>query len=309
MLKCSAAGLVALVALVAVAAEPAKEQGKGKVVVYDVNDLLYKKGVQNGYDKIDDLVKLLVTTVEPKSWTHAGNGNRLVVLGETKLEVTASKDVHQQIEDVLTMARRQMDVVVDVRVELFEVERAYFEKEIKPEVAKQPEVKRGRLPVGEELLAELREKALDSKTGTTRLAPGRDGVVLSRRAAFTYRPTEKTVAVGYHGVVLKAGVGVSPDRRFVRLKLTQQITELVEVTQETVVDPQGQETTREAPNLTERSTAVNFEVGDGGWVLVPVEYTRPGDKEKKTVLLALVQPRISIGEEEREKLRQLNEKK
>jgi hypothetical protein len=308
MRKCSFVALIALAALVAVAAEPAKDE-KTKTVVYDVNDLLYKKGVQNGYDKIDDIVKLLLTTVEPKSWKQSGDGNRLVVLGETKLEVTASKDVHQQIEDVLTTARRQMDVVVDVRGELFEVERAYFEKEIKPELAKQPEVKRGRLPVGEELLAELREKALDSKTNTTRLAPGRDGVVLSRRAAFTYRPTEKTVAVGYHGVVLKAGVGVSPDRRFVRLKLTQQITELVEVTQETVEDPQGQETTREAPNLNERSTAVNVEVGDGGWVLVPVEYARPGDREKKTVFLALVHPRIVIAEEEREKLRQLNEKK
>jgi hypothetical protein len=309
MRKYSFVVLVALCAFVAVAAEPprADEKDKPKTVVYDVNDLLYRKGVQNGYDTIDDLVKVLLTEVEPKSWTHTGDGNRLVVLGETKLEITAGRKVHEQIEDVLTAARGRMDLVVDVRGQLVEVERAYFGKAIKPRLAEQPEGKRGRLALDDKLLAEVREKALDStKEQTTRLRPGGEGAFLSRRTAFTYRPTEKTVGVGYQGVVLKAGVSVSPDRRFVRLRLTQQVTEFVEINKETRMDPEGREYTREVPNLVERATTLNETVGDGAWLLVPVESARPGDKEKKTVLLALVHPRLVIAEEEREKLRQLN---
>jgi hypothetical protein len=309
MHKCSFVALTALVAFAAAAAEPAKDEVKRKTIVYDVNDLLHRKGAHNGYDKIDDLVNLIVSGVETRLWKADGSDNRLVVLSATKLEITARKETHEQIEEILKMARRQMDLVVDLHGELIEVERAYYEKVIQPKLAKEPEGKRDRLLIDDELLGELRKKAVSARKNAVLVAPGQEDAVLTQREAFSYFPTEDTVGVGYHGAVLKAVVGVSADRRFVRLKLTRQIAELVEITQETATDAQGRQVTRESPNLNERAATLNVEVGDGLWVLTPVEYRRPGDKDKKTVRLALVQPTIIIGEELREKLRQLNASK
>src|SRR5262249_8822506 len=213
MHKCSFVALMALVAFAAAAAEPAKDEAKLKTVVYDVNDLLHRKGAHNGYDKIDDLVQLIVSEVETRLWKADGSDNRLVVLSATKLEVTARKEAHEQVENILKMARREMDLVVDLHGELIEVERAYFEKVIQPKLAKEPEGKRDRLVIDDdELLGELRKKAVSARKNQVLVAPGREDAVLTQREAFSYFPTEDTVGVGDHGVVLKAFVGVSWDR-------------------------------------------------------------------------------------------------
>ena len=60
---------VALLACLLAAEPPAKDE-KPKTVVYDVDNLLYKHGVQSGLDKIDDLVNIIVKTVEPTKWNE-----------------------------------------------------------------------------------------------------------------------------------------------------------------------------------------------------------------------------------------------
>jgi hypothetical protein len=261
--------------------------------------------VQAGFDKIDELVEIIMKTVEPKAWEQSGNA--LKVLSEKKLEITGTKLLHEQIADLLEALRRQYDLIVNVHGELIEVERALFEKEIQPKLAKQPEGKRDWLVVHEndDTAAEIRKKALTTKTNDTRIADGKNDLFLSQRTAFTYQTAAKKKGIGYHGVTLGTGIRVTADRRFLRLALTQTVTELVEINSIQLPTKPGEEPpTVETPNLHETKTTVTVEVDDGLCVVLPVAYTRPGNTEKKTVLLTLVQPKIIIGDEEREKLRQ-----
>ena len=227
------------------------------------------------------------------------------MLNEKKLEITASKAAHDQITDLLEALRRQYDLAVNIHGELIEIDRAYFEKQIKPKLAKEPEGKRDRLLLDQGAAAAIHKKAVEAKTNDRRIGNGKSALYLSQRTAFTYQDKGKKVSVGYHGVVLRISVQVSADRRFIRMNLTQSVTELIEINKIQLPAKPGEEPiTVETPNLRKTETTVTAEIDDGLWVLLPLSYTRRGDTAKKTVLLALVQPTIYIGEEEREKLRQ-----
>ena len=65
-------------------AEP-KEQTVTKS--YDVADLLHREG-KTGFDSADEITRLIIETVNPKSWQLNGDtANRLFVVNGTRLEI------------------------------------------------------------------------------------------------------------------------------------------------------------------------------------------------------------------------------
>src|SRR5205085_2532871 len=106
------------------------------------------------------------------------------------------------------------------------------------------------------------------------------------------------------GVSFRARVAVSADRRFVRLRMTEEVRELLEVGKKKVIDPAtGDEATVEVPSFADASRTATVEVGDGEQIVVPVQMRLPAAQKKGRMLVLLVQPVIRIEEEEREKKR------
>src|SRR5262249_12373831 len=176
-----AALVVALAALAGWAAppKPAPAGNKPYTVAYDVADLLRKPG-HTGYARIEDVIKLVVTPVGPEAWTKDGDSTLEEVSG-TKLHVTTDAGRHKEIEELLAVARRRMDVRVDIKSELFEVERKVYEKGFKEKL------KDGQAAVVEEkLVEELRTRGARVKDATASAADGETMTLLSLRRAFTY---------------------------------------------------------------------------------------------------------------------------
>lgn len=295
------AALAGLTALRAPAAPPkaAPAGNKPYTAVYDVADLLRKPG-HTGYARVEDLIKLIVTSVDPEGWNKDGDSTLEEVNG-TKLHVTTGAARHKEIEELLDAARRRMDLRVDVKSELFEVERKVYEKEFKEKL------KDGQAAVvGEKLVEELRTRGARVKDAAASAADGETATLFSLRRAFTY--VEKPAAggkpaargSGLTGLRLTASVSVAPDRRSVRLKVTRRLTELAGLKKRTVTDPDtGDEEEVEVPDLTESSATFGIEVDDGEPVLLPVPAA--GAKDKDRVRLLLVRPTIYIEEEEKER--------
>jgi hypothetical protein len=280
-------------------------------VTYHVGDMLGRPGGQTGYDKIDDIVKIIQTSVNPKSW-HAKDGTSTIEeVNGTRLEIITTKAQHGEIADLLEALRRHNDVAVDLHADLCEVERTYFDREIKPKLSKEPQgpsklvLKRGAEGLGKE----FNKEATLVKTSVVRLANGKTGSYFSLRKAVTYvskvtgdeRKPEKTYETAFHGITLQASVAVTPDRRGIRLKLTQNVTALVEIRPHTVRDLEtGKEHTIEEPNLVDSSTSAVIDADDGECLLLQVEAPAPFVKKDKVLVIVLT-PRIFIAEEEKER--------
>src|SRR5204863_3106743 len=78
------------------------------------------------------------------------------------------------------------------------------------------------------------------------------------------------------GFAFLARVQVSPDRRFVRVKLTEQAAELQEIQKQKVWVPAGvagdKKVDAEVPFVKETSYSQVRELPDGGTVLIPLHY-------------------------------------
>ncbi len=80
----------------AVAAEPKVER---ITVGYDVSHLLHRDG-KTGYDSIDEIVNVIVTTVRPETWLASPDGgNRIFEANGNRLEILASKAAHDEIKE------------------------------------------------------------------------------------------------------------------------------------------------------------------------------------------------------------------
>jgi hypothetical protein len=290
------------------ARQPAKED-KPQTVTYDVSDLIYKPGGKSGYESIDGLVKMLVLTLAPATRSEA------ILIQEVNgraLEIQATKAQHDQVKDVLSVFRRQMDCAVDVQAVLYEIDRPYYDKEIKSKVSRKKEdLGKGLpIPVEEAVLKKLSGKAAASRSNQIRIGDYKEVKIFSLRKAFTYtekpyskpRGPQDVLGVGMRGVTVQARAMVSPDRRFVRMKITQQVTDLVGMWKHRAVDLDAEkEVTVETPKLVESSITGTVEVGDGEPILVPVHYLPSEVKAKDRVLVLVVRPVIYIEEEEKER--------
>jgi hypothetical protein len=294
------------------AAPPPRPAGKAKLetAVYDVSDLIYRPGGKTGYDSIDDVIKVVLTSVNPGGWSALDeDGDTLHELNGTKLEVRTNAARHAEIKQLLDALRGRMDVAVQVNVKLYEVERTFYEKEIKPHLGAG---KRLASPVPEDLTERLAKRGTPLRSNQTRVANNRAAVLFSLRKAFLYaaKPADDSdpasgFATALYGVTLRTAVAVTPDRRSVCLKLTREVTDLAGIKKRTVTDPRsGEEVAVDVPELVKETTAATVQIDDGALLLMPVPSLPRASKAKDRVLLMVIEPRIYIEEEEKERSKQ-----
>src|SRR5436853_4745417 len=136
-----------LLAISGFAAPPPKAaKEKLPTLTYDVSDLVSTHKGKTGYGKIETVASTIMTALEPNVWNAtAENGHNLQVVNGTKLEITTSKENHQQIVELLKALRRLTDVAVDVSCQLYEADRRFLDKERPPPAGKARQESGGRL--------------------------------------------------------------------------------------------------------------------------------------------------------------------
>jgi hypothetical protein len=289
--------LLGLAVAHAQAAPPKAAGDKLTAVTYDVSDLIRKPG-HTGYARVEDIIKLILTSVDPDAWENAGDSTLEEVNG-TRLYVTTSAARHAQIKEVLAAARRLLDLRVDIKSELIELERKVYDKEFKAKLKGTAAV------VEDKLVEDLRTRGTALKDAAVHAGDGETTTLFSLRRAFGYAAKPGATGngargAGLTGLRLSGAVSVTEDRRYVRLKLTRRVTELAGIKKRKIIDlGAGTEEDIEEPDLVESSETFNVTVGDGAVLLVPV--TLADGKDRERVRLLVVRPRIYIEEEEKER--------
>jgi hypothetical protein len=233
------------------------------------------------------------------------NGNRLVI------RTDAAR--HALVAQALQGLRRLADVRVLVRANLYEVDHATYTRVAgarRPSPEELEELERrflaGAAPKAEGPWQRLdRQKPLQAGE-EVRIDNGREAAVLSRHFAVRCLPSPDQLRKGdrdpqaaLEGVSFLAGVRVSPDRRFVWLKLTEKATDLKGLARVRVPDPAGNDVAAEVPVLDEDVHSRGVIIPDGGSELVPVQYRPASARQKGRWWVLSLTPRIHIEEEER----------
>jgi hypothetical protein len=288
------------------AADPKPKGEQAVTKTYDVSDMIHKPGGRTGYDSIDEIVKVILAEVEPGSWGGEEEGkNRLRELNGTKLEIVTTPKNHKEIADLLQALHRMSDLDVNVRAALYEVDRAVWEKDVRPHLDRAPAAQ-----VAERIVELLRKKGVEVAAKDLPIANGKQARAVSARRAFTFiekaSPGEKGLineyGTGFQGLSVRVSPLIAPDRRSVRMRLELVSTELLGFTRRTIiVTADGKEATIERPDLSEVTATTTLEVGDGAWAVAEVG-CRPADVRKKDrVWVLAVRPMIYIAEEDRER--------
>jgi hypothetical protein len=276
-------------------------------VTYDVRDLLARPG-KTGYSSVEALLKIVLTSVNPGGWNAEG-GDAVHEVNGSALEVRAPAARQAQVKQVLDALRRAADLAVDLRGDLYEVDRAFYDREVKPKLRAAAAGGELRLAgvVPAELAQRLAKQGRLVKFAQERLAVGRESPFLSWHRATTYlaRPgrdakAAESLEVVLTGVAVRAAAAVSADRRQVVLKLTQQVTDLLALQKQPRAGAEGgQPRFVELPDLARSVTAETVQAEDGEPVLLPVHYLPREARDKKRVLVLLVRPTIVLEAEEK----------
>src|SRR5262249_56824362 len=142
----------------AAAQEQTGQDEKLLTVVYDVKELLHQPGSRGGFDKIEDVIKIVLTSVNPGSWRGSDKGSSLQELNGNRLEIRTTEKQHAAVRELLTALRRLMGASVDLKTELVEMDRAAFDKDVRPALALPGgKGERPAAGVADEVLKKLRE--------------------------------------------------------------------------------------------------------------------------------------------------------
>jgi hypothetical protein len=193
-------------------------------------------------------------------------------------------------------------VVMDAR--LYDVEPAFYAEHVAPLFVplKDKAEKRLVAKMPPALVKMLLQQKLIVADDALKIRPGQKTTYLSWQRALFYRdqpgdPDKEQVnrtlleGVSFHVLPI-----VSPDRRCIRLDLSQEMAQLVKITKGTRVDLKtNKEYPVDLPNLKKSKSSVTVEIHDGQPILIAVDY-RPSDR----VWLLLAWPSIYMEEEEEE---------
>jgi hypothetical protein len=259
------------------------------------------------------LVKQLMTALDGP----AGELETIDLLNGTRLSIRAVGTRQLDIAQVLRAFARIGDLAVTTQCKLYEVDDAFHTKLKNAKRIPIEEQERnfleGKQPKGESLIDLLAKHKLILAGDEALVHSGQSASLLSRRHMNQCLPGPKELARGdmtrqlfFTGIEFNGGIGVSPDRRFVRLKLTETATELQEIQKRKVfmnrlgaANDEGRMEVAEVPILKESATTQDLEIPDGGTILLPVHHRPRSLEEQKRWYALLISPRIIIEEEER----------
>jgi hypothetical protein len=303
-----------------VAAQPGpKAEGPGLVTkVYSLQTILGPKGKASGVRNPDDVVKLILETVSAE-FKPGLAGQQLIVRDGGKLEVRAAAKTQAEVGDLLAALASLADIAVEVKSELIELTPAQFASLQKtlpttarplagsPILFSTPTNIEERKPTAEEekAFAEM-NKILKAgqvvQTSSGRYLNGSESNLSAREFVVAYdqnqvnkKPVEPPhfVKEGYKLIGLPI---VSADRRFIRLKLTEQGAVLNGIKKQDfgeIID--GQRLVITAPETTDLGSTGSVSVPDGGLLVFKLGYA-PKDR----VWLVVLHPTIFIQAEQDE---------
>lgn len=253
-------------------------------------------------DGIEGLARVIILSIGPEIWEGAKGGtSTLRELDGAKLEITATAARHAQVEILLRALRGRADISVTLEADWYELDRAFYQKEIEAALAKGPAA------VAEDMALKVRKQGVHLRYSKPAIPHGKDAR-LSLRNAFVYvagpgdpkRRPDEVFGTAFHGVSFQVRPAVSADLRSVRLRVAEQVTELAGIRKEKAVDVETGKVCRiEVPELRESSSTLSVRADDGQFVLVPVHYRPRATADKGRVLVLLLQPTIIVEEEER----------
>jgi hypothetical protein len=290
-------------------------------VSYDIRDLLAKPGAWASggaaFSRADviakdrELLQTFLAAVDAEGRERAMvPGESTQILNCTHLVMRTSAARHAQVAQMLQVFRRLADVAVFAKAQLYEVDVAFYKKLKSTKRPSLEELEQQFLQGGpnEAELFKLLEKQELILTGEERNADhGQDDVaLLSRHRALRCLASPEQVAKGDkgHQVVLEgvsflAAIRVSPDRRSVRVKLTEKATEIEELRRVKAWDGKGREVDAESAVLQETVHARVLEIPDNGSILVLVHHRPVSALAKDRWWVLHVSVRIYIEEEAR----------
>lgn len=231
-------------------------------------------------DGPEEVVRWLLQTVELRDWEslELRNGHRLLA--------TATPGRHEEIDDALTALRRLHDVRVVMNARLIEVDRDFYTKHLAALFTPEQNVVALQGP----LFQRLAQQKVVGAGDNSLLRPGVASPFLAKQPVFRYPGGS-----GLAGVTFAARPVVSADRRFLQVRLAQQVTQFAGVHKVTELDlPSGKDVTLSVPNVRRSSVTGTVALPDGGAILMPSPY-RPAGEDKVWLLVA--RPYIWIEDE------------
>jgi hypothetical protein len=294
-------------------------------IIYDIRDLVQKgevpvsaDGWNSSWKKLSGepaqraaaVVRALLDVVDAESGVPAANAAETIeIVNAAKLSVRASGSRHAAIAEALQFLRRLADLAVIAQARLYEVDEAFYTRVKNAKHVPLEELERqfleGKGPKDDTFQLLAKQKLVLTGEPVKR-DNGGQAALLSWHRVLTYLPSPEQVRKGQksrqtilEGVSFLAEMRVSPDRRWVRVKLTEKATQLQALEKIKVFDPKDQEVDAEVPFVGETVSTRVWDIPDGGTLLVPVAMRPPavGGQERRWVLWITV--RIYIEEEER----------
>lgn len=257
---------------------------------YEVSDLVRRAGGEG------PLLKQLFATLGRAGGATftVQNGRRLIVRAEPAWQT--------EIAQALQALRRQTDLSVIVRADLFAVDTAFAERLRKMKPIPLDELERqflgGNTPKGDGLFEQLDKQRPFLSGPVLKLDDGGEAVVLSQQRAKRLAGSARDPRFTLEGAAFAAVVRVSSDRRFVRVKLTERTSAVRSIHKVKAWDVTGKEIETEVPLPEEFAHARVVEVPDGGAVLLPARLPPGADGAKDRHGVLRLTTRIIVAEEE-----------
>jgi hypothetical protein len=250
------------------------------------------------------LVRTLMNEVGLQPW------ETIEVLNATRMGVFVSPTRHEEVINLLACLRRLADVAVVMNARLYEVDRAFFTKHVAPLFSqdKDAEEQPLALPINGPLFKIIAQKKYLLQSENSKIRPHELAHFLSQQIVFRYaagpHPTKEGLTLtgtGLAGVTFEVRPRISPDRRYLRLQITQQVAQLVGIDKVKTMDiSTGKEGWVESPNLRKSSVTGTVQFADGTPILMPVDYRPSGKGNEDKVWLLVARPFIWIDEEVKE---------
>lgn len=245
-------------------------------------------------DGVEMLAQILNEEVRLQPWES------FEVLDGSRLVVTASHRQQEMVASLLAALHRVLEVSVVLNARIYEVDRAFYARQVAPLFAKEDEEK-GRAVVSIDglLFKKIAGKKLIHESEPSLLRQNKTATFLSRQKVFRY-DSRKGSRAGLCGLSFSALPVVSSDRRFLTLKITQRVARLQAIEKWKILDrATGKEVEVEAPNIGKAARTSSLIIADGAAILMPVICLPEGGGDRVWLLLA--RPFIWIESEVRER--------
>jgi len=282
-------------------------------MTYDIRDLMRHKQLlakmkekspdsYRGVDPADKtalLLRCLVNDTDLRRWEN------LEVVNGAHLNVVAALSRQEKIVDILWALHAQSDLAVVMNARLYEVSREFYAKHVAPVLAKRDdEDERPALRwIDGPLFKKIAQQKLLASSEEEKIEPATTSIFLSKQAVVRYAgPAPGNNSTALTGVSFEVRPLVSLDRRYLRVQITQKVSQLVGIGKAKALDTAtGKEIEVEAPNLRKTSVTGTVQFYDNGAILMPVDYRPPGKDGDEKVWLLLARPFIWIEAEMEER--------